>query len=38
MTLFHNYECSNGDGTGIAGNSFIDAIIPNDNHNKINNI
>ena len=20
MTLFHNYECSNGDGTGIAGN------------------
>jgi hypothetical protein len=20
MTLFHSYECSNGDGTGIAGN------------------
>jgi hypothetical protein len=20
MTLNHNYECSNGDGTGIAGN------------------
>ncbi len=27
MTLFHNYECSNGDGTGIAGNSNLCAIL-----------
>lgn len=28
MTLFHNYECSNGDGTGIAGNYRICAGVP----------
>ena len=27
MTLFHNYECSNGDGTGIAGNTKIVAVL-----------
>lgn len=26
MTLNHNYECSNGDGTGIAGNYLISSI------------
>ena len=31
MTLFHNYECSNGDGTGIAGNSQIYDITPSYN-------
>ena len=38
MTGIVNCECSDGDGHGIAPNLQIQAILPNDNYNKNNNL